>query len=259
MFCLSESNLKIPIWYASSIKKSNDKKPLILFTGRQHAFESPTSFVLEGLVDFLISNDKSANKLLDQFDFKIVPMFDVDNVKNGGSGKDQLPRDFNRDWSDDTSHYYVVAKYKLFIDSIIKNQQVAGFIDFHSPYPMHNSKDKKGELRIALSHYYNPFVGQNNRLENRVDKLFEIYSKISDDEMYKEGNNNRVKKGERTIRNFIANKLMQNNSQPDSIFFITTFEQPWDFDVNGKIYDRQHLLNNGKDIGLSIFKFINEK
>lgn len=49
-----------------------------------HPGETPASFVLEGILDFLCQKDcEQARILLDNFVFKIVPMLNPDGVFRG--------------------------------------------------------------------------------------------------------------------------------------------------------------------------------
>lgn len=72
------------------------KRALVWFQARQHAWESGSSWVADGLARFAASPRGGALRRL--ADVVVVPIMDVDNVVVGGAGKDQLPVDFNRDW-----------------------------------------------------------------------------------------------------------------------------------------------------------------
>jgi len=74
------------------------KRALIWFQARQHAWESGSSWVADGLARFAASSDALAGVLLANADVVVTPIVDVDNVVVGGAGKDQGPVDFNRDW-----------------------------------------------------------------------------------------------------------------------------------------------------------------
>jgi len=59
-------------------KKVNENKkmdkPYVLLTGRVHPGESNSSFIMEGLIDFLVSSHPKAIFLRQNIIFKIVPM-----------------------------------------------------------------------------------------------------------------------------------------------------------------------------------------
>lgn len=50
---------------------------------RTHPAETPPSFLLEGMVDYLLAGSPDAADLLSQFEFYIFPMQNVDGVVKG--------------------------------------------------------------------------------------------------------------------------------------------------------------------------------
>jgi predicted deacylase len=76
---------------------------------RQHAGETPASFVVEGLLEWAAGDDPRAETLRAQAALHIVPLVDVDGVFDGRYGKDRGPVDFNRDWCDAPAHPQVAA------------------------------------------------------------------------------------------------------------------------------------------------------
>lgn len=52
----------------------------MVITGRVHPGESNSSFIVEGIIKFLVSQEVIAIKLRDTFVFKIVPMLNPDGV-----------------------------------------------------------------------------------------------------------------------------------------------------------------------------------
>ncbi|MBQ0768556.1 MAG: hypothetical protein KBT58_04645 [Bizionia sp.] len=97
----------------------DSEKELIWMLGRMHAFENPGNYSLMGMLDFFTSNHPSAIRLREEAIIYIVPIMDVDQAYNGGSGKDQTPVDFNRDWHSlsNQSHWNAVNAAKSLIDS----------------------------------------------------------------------------------------------------------------------------------------------
>lgn len=56
------------------------RQRVIFVTSRVHPGETPASLVIQGLIDFLLSDSKEAKKLREKFVFKIVPMLNPDGV-----------------------------------------------------------------------------------------------------------------------------------------------------------------------------------
>lgn len=121
---------------------NDSAKYLIWLIGRNHAMEHHSNYVIEGFVDFLLSNKNYADMLRRQAIIYVVPVMDVDKAANGGTGKDQLPVDFNRDW-DSPSYWSAVIGVKQKILETSQQNQLKIFIDSHNPYPgQNNSSDK---------------------------------------------------------------------------------------------------------------------
>jgi murein tripeptide amidase MpaA len=51
-----------------------------VITGRVHPGESNSSFIVEGIIDFICGQEREARMLRDTFVFKIVPMLNPDGV-----------------------------------------------------------------------------------------------------------------------------------------------------------------------------------
>lgn len=66
--------------------------------GRQHAGESPASFVMEGVISTLLSSRVESCELRDRFIFKVVPMVNPDGVVVGNYRTNLSGSDVNRKW-----------------------------------------------------------------------------------------------------------------------------------------------------------------
>ena len=104
----------------------------IWIQARQHAWESGSSWVCQGLVEWLVSDDDRARLLRQSSDIYIVPVMDIDNVTIGAGGKNQKPHDHNRDWSD-KPHWNAVREATHRILKLNANDRFDLFIDLHNP------------------------------------------------------------------------------------------------------------------------------
>jgi murein tripeptide amidase MpaA len=52
----------------------------VVLTSRVHPGESNASYIMQGLLDYLVSDDEGAKYLRNNFVFKIVPMLNPDGV-----------------------------------------------------------------------------------------------------------------------------------------------------------------------------------
>lgn len=109
-----------------------EAKPGVHIQARQHAWESGSSWVAQGLADWLSSNDPRAATLRRKVNISIVPIMDMDSVEMGAGGKSQKPQDHNRDWSDDP-HWPEVRAAQNAIRKADEKGMFDLFIDLHNP------------------------------------------------------------------------------------------------------------------------------
>jgi hypothetical protein len=76
-----------------------DKKTIWL-QARDHAWESPTSFIMEGALKFIVSDDPAARELRKKTIFVFTPMVDPDGVALGRVRFNAHGWDLNRHWDD---------------------------------------------------------------------------------------------------------------------------------------------------------------
>jgi len=79
----SEENRNIWCLRLTNAKVGDEGKIKLMVVTRVHPYETASSYCAKGLIDFLISGDQSADKLLSEFVFHIVPMPNPDGVYNG--------------------------------------------------------------------------------------------------------------------------------------------------------------------------------
>jgi len=119
-------------------------------TARHHAGETPGSFTLEGLLEFLLRDE--ARPIRRRLTLRAYPMVDVDGVVRGLYGKDRGGRlsDFNRDWTDSPRRPEVRA-VRDDLDEWAGECNYRAFLDFHAPtlkdfnYFYLISRDEAGE------------------------------------------------------------------------------------------------------------------
>lgn len=99
---------------------------------RQHAWESGSSWVCRGLLEWLASDQPRAVRLRSVADITIVPIMDIDSVAIGAGGKNQTPQDHNRDWTD-KPHWPSVAAAMRAIHEQDSARRFDFFIDLHNP------------------------------------------------------------------------------------------------------------------------------
>lgn len=95
----------------------------VLFTARHHACESTGNYVLEGVLEHLLSLPEIP------FCCIVIPFVDFDGVVDGDQGKGRLPRDHGEDYEDAPLHAETAAIMRL-----VREQDVLFGCDFHSPW-----------------------------------------------------------------------------------------------------------------------------
>lgn len=82
----------------SDRERPDANKKVLWIMARQHAWETGTSWVMEGAIRFLLSDDPGARRLRDGYIFKLFPMADPDGVARGGVRFNVHGYDVNRNW-----------------------------------------------------------------------------------------------------------------------------------------------------------------
>jgi Zinc carboxypeptidase/Cytosolic carboxypeptidase N-terminal domain len=114
--------------------RPTEDRPAIWLQARQHAWESGGSWVCRGLAEWLAGDDPRARHLREKTEIYVVPIMDIDNTATGNGGKEALPQDHNRDWTDQPHHAEVAAAQKH-LRRLSKENRLALFIDLHNPGP----------------------------------------------------------------------------------------------------------------------------
>ena len=108
------------------------QKKVIYSVGRQHAAETSGSHMLQGLIEFLVSDDPYAAGFRDGYVWYIAPMLNPDGVFRGHSRANAEGNDPNRDWHEDNHDSVEISLVRAHLDSIDATVGVDMFIDWHS-------------------------------------------------------------------------------------------------------------------------------
>ena len=99
---------------------------------RQHAWECGSSWVAQGFVEWLVSNDPAAASLRQKADIVVIPIMDVDSVEEGQGGKEQIPHDQDEDWHPNAYFPEVAAGMKS-LSALAKADRLDLMLDLHNP------------------------------------------------------------------------------------------------------------------------------
>ncbi|XP_029050884.1 cytosolic carboxypeptidase 6 isoform X1 [Osmia bicornis bicornis] len=88
------------ITISSNLDDTRDRsRRVVVVLARIHPGESPSSFVCQGLMDFLVSSHPIAQVLRNYVVFKVVPMLNPDGVFLGNYRSTAIGADLNRSWN----------------------------------------------------------------------------------------------------------------------------------------------------------------
>jgi hypothetical protein len=113
------------------MNKHANKKGIVI-TSRVHPGEAQSSWVMQGLVEFLLSDDPVADRLRHDYVIKIIPMLNPDGVIYGNYRCSLLGFDLNRRWLDPNKHldptiYFTKRMMKVFQEEC----EIQFFCDLH--------------------------------------------------------------------------------------------------------------------------------
>lgn len=104
----------------------------IFLSSRVHPGETVSSFMMQGAIDFLLSNTRSAQILRKNFIFKLVPMLNPDGVRYGNTRVSLIGADLNRRWQDPNPIIHpCIYTVKKFLKVFSEMHECLLFCDMH--------------------------------------------------------------------------------------------------------------------------------
>lgn len=248
------NNNKIPYIVITNFEcdeeELNEKK-CVLVTGRIHSGETVSSYVVQGLIDFLVNLNNPISKYLrDKFIFKIIPMLNIDDVIFGNYRLNILGKDMNRLWTPnipfnsdecDQSSLYINSIIDI-IKKTLNNRNIFLYCDFHG----HSGK-----------HNYFLYGCPKEGNENYHKKFMEIYAKKSNIFNLNDCDHKIMPKKMNTCR-----ALLKNVFSVDLSYCLETsmFSYVLKDEINGKKicpFTIEKYKQIGMDFCLSLFDLIN--
>ncbi|MCE9604716.1 MAG: zinc carboxypeptidase [Planctomycetia bacterium] len=132
--CRSRENRIVPLLHVMEGDLPKQRRFGVWIQARQHAWESGSSWVAQGFGEWLMSDAADASWLRRNAEIFIVPIMDVDNAATGNGGKDAVPQDHNRDWSEKPNWNEVLAAQRM-IGNLTATGRMDLFLDLHNPGP----------------------------------------------------------------------------------------------------------------------------
>ncbi|CAD8117283.1 unnamed protein product [Paramecium sonneborni] len=172
---------------SNSLQKRAFRKGVV-FLARQHPGEPQGSYVMQGIIEFLTSNNPQADYLRQNCIFKIFPMMNSDGVVNGNYRCGLEGSDLNRRWKKPNKYLHPSVYYaKKYVKGFSKERQILLVVDLHGHsrkqssfvYGCAYSSQVKTIERVfaLLMSKVNPFMDYSSctfRVENAKDKTARI-------------------------------------------------------------------------------------
>ncbi|KAJ9473323.1 Cytosolic carboxypeptidase 6 [Diplonema papillatum] len=130
----SVENRDVTLLKITGNRGTEARKRIVLLSARVHPGETPGSYMLHGLIDFLLKSDHpSASALLDNCVFMVVPFLNPDGVSRGHYRNDTFGVNLNRmyDVPSQQRHPTIHVMKKLFV-SLSSTNRLVLFLDFHA-------------------------------------------------------------------------------------------------------------------------------
>ncbi|XP_076238099.1 cytosolic carboxypeptidase 2 [Calliopsis andreniformis] len=144
------------------------RKRGVVITARVHPGETPSSWTMKGIIDFLTGESDQAKALRERFVFKLVPMLNPDGVIVGNNRCSLSGKDLNRQYRTVMRESYPsVWHTKLMIRRLLEECGVAIYCDLHAHSRKHNifvygCEKKKAGPQSKLSEQVFPLMLHKN-------------------------------------------------------------------------------------------------
>ena len=104
----------------------------VIITGRVHPGESNSSFIVQGILDFLVGDSQTAIDLRNKYVFKIIPMLNPDGVIIGNYRCSLSGQDLNRQWIGATARVFPEIYYtKQMFKKTLESRKIFLYVDVH--------------------------------------------------------------------------------------------------------------------------------
>ncbi|XP_017888691.1 cytosolic carboxypeptidase 2-like [Ceratina calcarata] len=144
------------------------RKRGIVITARVHPGETPSSWTMKGIIDFLTGESDQARMLRERFVFKLVPMLNPDGVIVGNNRCSLSGKDLNRQYRTVMRESYPsIWHTKLMIRRLLEECGVAIYCDLHAHSRKHNiffygCESKRSSPQSRLSEQVFPLMLHKN-------------------------------------------------------------------------------------------------
>ena len=136
VLCHTLAGNEVPLVTVTSPKAVTDmyRKQVVIITSRVHPGESPSSWIMRGILHYLTGDTEAAEALRKTFIFKIVPMLNPDGVIVGNTRCNLAAADLNRQYKHCVKEAFPsVHAVKEMISKLLADQvQITLYCDLHA-------------------------------------------------------------------------------------------------------------------------------
>ena len=125
---------QMPLLTITNPRTPEAGKKVVWLMFRQHAWEAGSSWVCEGAIRFLLSDDPRAARIRDRTIFKIFPMADPDGVAHGGVRFNRNGYDLNRNWDaiDPRKMPEIASQQRAILEWADSGHRIDAFLSLHN-------------------------------------------------------------------------------------------------------------------------------
>uniref|UniRef100_A0A8C8C7K1 Peptidase M14 domain-containing protein n=1 Tax=Oncorhynchus tshawytscha TaxID=74940 RepID=A0A8C8C7K1_ONCTS len=139
--CRSLAGNLVPVLTVTNPSHREDRihKPAVVLTARIHPGETNSSWVMRGILNFLLGDSPDAALLRDAFVFKLVPMLNPDGVIVGNYRCSLTGRDLNRNYKSILRDSFpTVWATHTMVQRLCEERKVLLYCDLHGHSRKHN-------------------------------------------------------------------------------------------------------------------------
>ena len=138
--CHTTLGLELPVVTLTAPKGqglSVKKRQAVVFSARVHPGETPSSFILEGLMKMMCEEKEGVRHLLGLYVFHFIPILNPDGVVLGNYRSCIEGVDLNRRWQ--SSELPVILALRRYIQTLGSERKIALFCDLHAHAKKNNA------------------------------------------------------------------------------------------------------------------------
>ena len=180
----SSEGRNIPVWTISNFSVGNSRKSRVVIHARTHPGELASSYLLEGMVDFLLSNNQAAAQLRNRLIFEIVPMLNPDGVVAGNNRVTTYGVNLEGKWYSKEQNPLLLDLERVPHEVRLFYRQIRSFLDDKAPVTMalnlHSSAGEPEDGIFFFPHFGPKELGYNRQEAALFSKQMRFISDFAD-------------------------------------------------------------------------------